>query len=76
MIELKVRLFEMFRAVRKQHRITQVHLAKMLGSSQSRIAKIEAGSPDVSLDLLCKALFAIGVSRQAIGKALSSKRAA
>jgi DNA-binding XRE family transcriptional regulator len=76
MIELKVRLFEMFKAVRKQHGITQQQLAKLLGSSQSRVAKIESGSPDVSLDLLCKALFAMGVSRQAIGKMISSKRAA
>jgi hypothetical protein len=38
--------------------------------------KMEASSPDVSLDLICRALLAMGVSRQGIGKAIASIRAA
>jgi DNA-binding XRE family transcriptional regulator len=76
LIELKVRLIDMLKRVRAASGVTQQALAKKLGSSQSRVAKIEAGGPDVTLDLICKALFALGVSRQALGKVISSKRAA
>jgi ribosome-binding protein aMBF1 (putative translation factor) len=76
LIELKVRLVEMLKSARKTKRITQHDLAKLMASSQSRVAKIEGTGADVSLDLICKALFALGVSRQAIGRALASKRAA
>jgi hypothetical protein len=37
---------------------------------------MEATSPDVSLDLICRALFALGVSRHQIGKVIGGKRAA
>ncbi len=76
LIELKVSLIEMLKRVRAESRVTQQALAKKLGSSQSRVAKIEAGGADVTLDLICKALFALGVSRQALGKVIASKRAA
>jgi hypothetical protein len=35
----------------------------MVESSQSRIAKLEAGDPSVSLDLQIKTLLALGASR-------------
>jgi DNA-binding XRE family transcriptional regulator len=76
LIELKVRLVGMLKTVRTQAGITQHALAKLIGSSQSRMAKMEAGGSDVSLDLICKALFALRVSRRAIGKIIASKRAA
>src|ERR1700677_3018165 len=76
LIELKVRLIEILKAARKSASVTQQELATLLSSSQSRVAKVESRPADVSLDLICKALFALGVSRQAIGKALASKRAA
>jgi DNA-binding XRE family transcriptional regulator len=76
LIDLKVRLIELLKAARASAGVTQHELAKLLASSQSRVAKIEAAGPDVSLDLICKALFARGISRQAIGKVISSKRAA
>ncbi len=76
LIDLKIRLIEMLRTVRKQGGVTQHALAKLIGSSQSRVAKMERGTADISLDLLCKALFALGVSRGEIGKTIASKRAA
>ena len=33
-------------------------------SSQSRVAKMEAGDPSVSLDLLIRALLVLGISRR------------
>jgi hypothetical protein len=48
----------------------------LIGSSQSRVAKMEAAGADISLDLICKALFALGVSQKSLGKMIASKRAA
>jgi DNA-binding XRE family transcriptional regulator len=76
LIELKVRLIELLKAARESAAMTQTQLAELLASSQSRVAKVESNPGEVSLDLICKALFALGVSRQAIGKTLSSRRAA
>lgn len=76
LIDLKIRLIRMLKAARQASGIRQQDLAERLSSSQSRVAKIEAADPDVSLDLICKALFALGVSRQEIGKIIAAKRAA
>ena len=76
LIDLKIRLIEMLKIARKSRKLTQHGLAKLISSSQSRIAKIESASSDVTLDLICKTLFSLGVSRQAIGRRMLSKRAA
>lgn len=72
LIDLKVKLVRMLRPAREAAGITQSDLARRIGSSQSRIAKMEAAGPQVSLDLICKALFALGVTPQRIGKAIGS----
>lgn len=76
LIDLKIRLISMLKSTRESAHVSQHELARLLGSSQSRVAKIESGAADVSLDLVCKALFVLGVSRQRIGKTISSRRAA
>ena len=68
-IELKLSLSQALAQQRKQKKLTQIQLAKMLNSSQSRVAKMECGDPTVSLDLLVKSLLAIGVSKESIAKA-------
>jgi hypothetical protein len=42
-----------------------------MGSSQSRVAKMEAGDPTVSLDLLVQGLLAAGATRREIADALA-----
>jgi hypothetical protein len=76
LIDLKIRLIEKLKSTRKTGGVRQSDLAALISSSQSRIAKIETAAPDVSLDLICRALFALGVSREDIGKTLAAKRAA
>ena len=76
LIDLKVHLIEILKSARKSSGISQVGLARLIASSQSRVAKMEAGAPDITLDLICKALFSLGISRQVLGKLISSKRAA
>jgi transcriptional regulator with XRE-family HTH domain len=60
LVELRVALSRAVRRRRQQRNMTQQQLATRLKSSQSRDAKIEAGSSDVSLDLMFRSLFAIG----------------
>ena len=43
-----------------------------MGSSQSRVAKREAGDPTVSLDLLIEGMLVAGASRKDVGKALAT----
>ena len=76
LIDLKIHLVDLLRTARKNAAVTQQTLAKLIGSSQSRVAKMEAGDFNVSLDLICKALFALKIPRREIGKAFRSKKAA
>ena len=76
LIDLKVHLVKLLRTARKNARVSQQALAKMIGSSQSRVAKMEAGEFNVSLDLICKALFAMKIPSREIGKAFAAKKAA
>ena len=69
-VEMKVKLAEAVREQRKRRKWTQTHLADLISSSQSRVAKIEAGDPSVSLDLVFKSLFALGNSPKDVGKIL------
>ena len=70
-IELKLALKDSLKAERLKQDITQVELAKMIGSSQSRVAKMEAGDPSVSVDLLLKALLTLGVTKKQLSKIIS-----
>jgi predicted transcriptional regulator len=55
---------------RVQHALSQTELAKRMKSSPSRIAKIEAADPSVSMDLMVCALLASGAGRAAVARAL------
>lgn len=67
-IELKLALAAGIREVREKSGLTQTEVAARLGSSQSRVAKMEAGVRSVSLDLLVKSLLGIGASPTAIAR--------
>lgn len=69
--EMKLALSEKLRERRQRDKLTQAELAKALHSSQSRVAKMEAGDPTVSIDLLVKSLLALGVSKKEVGRAIS-----
>jgi len=71
-IELKLKLSANLRKLRIEQELTQVELAKIIRSSQSRVAKLEGGDPTVSLDLLIRSLLALGTSKKEIARAISS----
>ncbi|MDF1564316.1 MAG: helix-turn-helix domain-containing protein [Deltaproteobacteria bacterium] len=70
--EIKLRLSEHIRQGRKRKGLTQVQLAELVESSQSRVAKMEGGDPSVSIDLLIRTLLALGVTEQELGKVIAA----
>ena len=76
LIEMKLALSHDLEHRRKLLGLTQGQLAKRLGSSQSRVAKMEATDASVSIDLLIRALLALGATPKALARTLGTKRAA
>ena len=74
-IEIKLALADAVRARRTKAGLTQGELARRMRSSQSRVAKLEAGDRTVSIDLLVHALVALGATRQQLGRIFSSSAA-
>ncbi len=60
LVELRVGVSRAIRQLRGKLHLSQKQLAVKLGSSQSRVAKMEAATRDVSLDMLFRGLFALG----------------
>lgn len=71
-IEIKLALSHWLRERRERMKLTQTELAKRLSSSQSRIAKMEAGDPSVSIDLLIRSLFSLGATKRELAQIISA----
>jgi len=72
-IEIRLALATALKHRRVEKGVTQQDLARVVASSQSRIAKMEAGDTSVSLDLLIRTLLALGTSKRSLGSIISSK---
>ena len=70
LIEMKLALSRSLRDRRKKQGLSQVQLAERLHSSQSRVAKMEAGDPSVSMDLLVSSLLLLGTSSAELADAI------
>ena len=73
-VEFKLALSKTLQALRVGQELSQVDVAKRLQSSQSRVAKMEASDPSVSIDLLVRSLFKLGAQPGDIAKALRPRR--
>jgi predicted XRE-type DNA-binding protein len=73
MVEIKLALATSLRGLRRQKRLTQLQVAEKLESSQSRVAKMEAADPTVSVDLLVRSLLALGKTRRELGNLLATE---
>lgn len=62
-VEIKLALARLLRTTRTRLRLTQLELAQKLGSSQSRVAKREAGDPTATVDLSCGRFWRLGRAR-------------
>lgn len=76
LIELKIALGNAVKHRRQKKRLTQKAVAKAISSSQSRVAKMEAGDPSVSIDLLVKSMITLGASKKDVAKAIAGRQAA
>jgi DNA-binding XRE family transcriptional regulator len=74
-IEIKLALTDQLRKLRRELGWTQAQVARRLESSQSRVAKMEGGDPEVSIDLLLSGLLALGATRKDIGRIIASRAA-
>ena len=73
LVELKLALAQGLRLRREARRLTQGRLAKLIGSSQSRVAKMEAADSTVTLDLLFRSLLATGATRRELAKIIQRR---
>lgn len=71
-IELKLALSGQVKKRRQKSGLSQVAVANMIGSSQSRVAKMESGDPSVSLDLLVRSLLVMGATRKDLARTIHS----
>jgi ribosome-binding protein aMBF1 (putative translation factor) len=72
-IELRLKLADGLKRRRSSKGFTQTDLAKAVRSSQSRVAKMEAGDPTVSIDLLVKSLLALGTSARELAQIITRR---
>ena len=75
LVEMKLGLARRLRDLRARRRLSQATVAKLLGSSQSRVAKMETGDATVSIDLLVRSLLTMGASRKDIARAIAPRAA-
>lgn len=73
-VELKLKLADGLREHRRRRRLTQSDVARKVKSSQSRVAKMEAGDPSVSIDLLIRSLLALGASDRDLARIIGLSR--
>ena len=73
LVDLKLSLADALKQARQKRRLSQVDLAQRMGSSQSRVAKIEAGDPSVTIDLIVRAILATGATRRELQRAFAAK---
>ena len=74
-VELRMCLAQALRSRRQAQGLTQVELARLIKSSQSRVAKMEAGDPSVSLDLLVRSLLVLSASLTEVAQAIAQAQA-
>lgn len=67
-VEMKVALAKALVEKRKKAKVTQVNMARIIGSSQSRVAKIEKADSSVSLELMIKSFLSLGATKKDVVK--------
>lgn len=71
-VNIRLALYHKLKEARVRSGLSQTVLAEKIGSSQSRLAKAEAGDVSISIDLLLRATLAAGTTMREIGEALAS----
>ena len=71
-VDMKLALAADLKARRLEKHLNQTQVARIIGSSQSRVAKMEAADASVSVDLLIRALLKLGAERRDVAKAVAA----
>lgn len=71
LVEARIALTRRIRSIREARGMTQVQVARLIGSSQSRVAKMEAADRTVSIDMMMRTLFSLGQTPRQVGRALA-----
>ena len=74
LINMKLALAANVKTMRQRKKMTQQELEKRIGSSQSRVAKMEIADRSVSMELFVRSLAALGASRSQIGKIVGAPK--
>ena len=74
LVGLKASLADAIKQARQKRRLSRVDLARRVGSSQSRVAKTEAGDPPVTIDLMVRAILATGATRRELQRAFVARK--
>jgi len=72
LVNIRLALYRKLKEARVRSGLSQMALAAKIGSSQSRLAKAEAGDASVSIDLLLRATLAADATSREIGEALAA----
>lgn len=75
-VDMKLALARTFKQLRLRRGWSQTRVAQLIGSSQSRVAKMELGDPSVSFDLLLRSALAVGASTGMVARAISRRKKA
>ncbi len=73
-VDLKLALSDSLRRERERAGLSQAELARRLGSSQSRVSRMETADASVTVDLLIRSLLSLGASRRELGRIVASER--
>jgi len=70
LVEMKVALAEAIRELREVRSLSQADLARLIGSGQARVSKLERSLESTSLDTLFRCMLVLGASRQDLAKTI------
>ena len=71
LVSMRLSLARKLKGRRLKLGLSQTDLAQRLHSSQSRVAKMEAADPEVTVDLLVRGMLATGANARQVGAALA-----
>ena len=73
-IEIKIALLNAFRKQRDASSLSSEELAERIGTTSLRVAKMESGHPSITLDLMIRALLAMGMSRGDLAQVIAPSK--
>lgn len=73
-VEMKLALARCLRELRARRKLSQTRVAELVGSSQSRVARMESADPSVTIDLMIRSVLAMGASPKRVAKALATRK--